>query len=316
MPLFCLTIFLSRYNLVPSSFKTRLIMTIKKILLGYALVITIFALSLLTYNIFNKRWSSIDISNTISKENSEPVDLSTIKRYDPKVEDNICNPGNNSFDKGVVSLTFDDGWKSIYENAIPILNQAGIKSTQYIPVEIFSDTSGKYFSLADALKIKKAGHEIASHAVIHKRFTEIDETQITIELNNSKNLLLQLGLGPIDTFAYPYGEYSDFSIKTSKKYYKAVRTTDPGMNDLKTDRFLLYTYQLQNWMTFPYLKRWVDRAIGDKNWLIFTFHQVEKPDFPYYTSPQDLALLVNYLIGKEVPTMSVRDMINKCYLQK
>jgi peptidoglycan/xylan/chitin deacetylase (PgdA/CDA1 family) len=38
----------------------------------------------------------------------------------------------NAFSEGMVSLTFDDGWNSIFENAIPILDAAGLKSTQYV----------------------------------------------------------------------------------------------------------------------------------------------------------------------------------------
>jgi len=44
--------------------------------------------------------------------------------------DNTPNP--DLFDQGFVSLTFDDGWKSQYNKAKPILDAAGLKSTFYI----------------------------------------------------------------------------------------------------------------------------------------------------------------------------------------
>ncbi|MEP7167098.1 MAG: polysaccharide deacetylase family protein, partial [Candidatus Woesebacteria bacterium] len=39
---------------------------------------------------------------------------------------------NVSFSQGIVSLTFDDGWISHYDSALPILNAAGLKGSFYI----------------------------------------------------------------------------------------------------------------------------------------------------------------------------------------
>lgn len=39
---------------------------------------------------------------------------------------------SGSFASGLVSLSFDDGWGSHYDNALPLLNAAGIKGTFYI----------------------------------------------------------------------------------------------------------------------------------------------------------------------------------------
>lgn len=277
----------------------------KKIL---SLFFCVILLSFLTLNLLINNLATQEVSTPQEKFN--PAD---IKKYNSSVENNICQPGKIEFEQGLVSLTFDDGWESIYRNAIPILNHAGIKSTQYIPAEIFASSNNKYMTFENALDTERAGHEIGSHAIRHKRFTEMSNAEIQIELSQSKKLLLQKGFRSVDTFAYPYGEYTSYSVELSRGYYHAARTTDPGMNDLKTDPHLLYVYQLQNWMTFPYLKRWVDRASGDKKWLIFVFHQVEEPNFLYYTSPKDLILLVNYLIEKKVPIMTVRDVISQCY---
>lgn len=40
--------------------------------------------------------------------------------------------GSNLFPEGLVSLTFDDGWQSQYDNALPILQAANMKGTFYI----------------------------------------------------------------------------------------------------------------------------------------------------------------------------------------
>ena len=241
-----------------------------------------------------------------------------ILKYDSQVENNLCHAGNK-FNKGLVSLTFDDGWKEIYQNAIPLLDKAGIKSTQYVSTGVIEENNKKYVSAKELLIMERAGHEIGSHAVDHKRFTEIGESDIKSQLTGSKINLLKMGVKAVNTFAYPYGEYTDYSVSISRRPnhvegYIGVRTAIPGMNDTHTDRFLLYGYQLEKWMTFsPHIKRLIDRAIAENKWLILIFHQVSDENYQYYTSIEDLRLLVNSLVESKVPVMTVRDVIKKCY---
>lgn len=38
----------------------------------------------------------------------------------------------DGFSRGLISVTFDDGWASQHENALPILDEYGIPATLYI----------------------------------------------------------------------------------------------------------------------------------------------------------------------------------------
>jgi peptidoglycan/xylan/chitin deacetylase (PgdA/CDA1 family) len=240
-----------------------------------------------------------------------------ILKYDPDVEKNICTPGGQNFEKPVVTLTFDDGWKEIYENAIPILNQAGIKSTQFVSTAVLWKNNAlmHYMTIENVLDMERSGHEIASHAVDHQRLTGMTEADIDRQINQSREELLKMGVRSVDIFGPPYGEYNDASVEiTRRSKYIGVRNGVPGMNDRKTDKFLLYGYQLENWMVFdPYIKRLVDLTIGDKKWLILVFHQVAKPEYRFYTDPNDLIKLLNYLVINKIPVMTMRDVIKKCY---
>jgi peptidoglycan/xylan/chitin deacetylase (PgdA/CDA1 family) len=53
----------------------------------------------------------------------------------------IALPPSIPFDNGMVSITFDDGWKSQYENAFPILQNAGLKGSFYIITNAIAATS-------------------------------------------------------------------------------------------------------------------------------------------------------------------------------
>ncbi|MBI2064604.1 MAG: polysaccharide deacetylase family protein [Candidatus Yanofskybacteria bacterium] len=257
-----------------------------------------------------------DTEKPIIKNSGKDINLSTLLKYDPGIEKGICQPDTDKFSKGLVSLTFDDGWKEIYLNAVPILNQSGIKSTQYVSVSElkYNDRYRNYMSVEDVLSMERMGHEIGSHAVNHIRLNKLNEAEIDFQLEKSREELIGMGIKLIDTFAPPYGEYTDYLTAAASKNYIATRMADPGMNDRETDPQLLYGYQMENWMVFdPYMKRLVSRAIKEKKWLIFVFHQVAKPDYRYYTSPEDLISLTNYLTRKGVPIMTVRDVIKQCY---
>lgn len=239
-------------------------------------------------------------------------------KYDSSVEENLCPSVGDKFNKGVVSLTFDDGWKEIYENGLPILNEAGIKSTHYPNIHFEDWAPSKYITNDAIPRLEKSGHEVGSHGVNHDRFTELTDVQIRESLINSRQELQKMGIKSVETFAYPYGDYNDAIIQLIRDSgYTAARTVIPGMNDRSTDRFLLYSYPVDNTMLFePYLRRIIDRARTEKKWLILTYHQIAKPDYQFFSSPEDLRLLVNYLIKNEVPVMTVKDVIGQCYLQK
>src|SRR3989344_4433876 len=252
----------------------------------------------------------------VIKKNGKNINLRTLLEYDPDVEKDICQPDMAKFDKGLISLTFDDRWKEIYLNAVPILNQSGVKSTQYVSTNElrYNDQYHNYMSIEDVLNMERMGHEIGSHAVNHIRLNKLNEADINFQLEKSREELIGMGIKSIDTFAPPYGEYTDYLTVATGRNYIATRMADPGMNDRETDPQLLYGYQMENWMVFdPYMKRLVSRAFKEKKWMIFIFHQVAKPDYRYYTSPGDLQSLVDYLIINKIPVMTVRDVVKQFY---
>ena len=287
----------------------------KKWLVIFILLLTVWIWSFFATKNLSDRVRKITPIVNGDKYADRDVYLPNNLKYDIASENGICPSDNFEFAKGLVSLTFDDGWKEIYLNAIPMLNRYEIKSTQYVNIHDPIENTSKFMTVNDVLNMERIGHEIGSHAIHHKRFTELNNEEIVAELMESRKKLLKMGVKSVNTFAYPYGEYTDYSVKLSRESdYIGVRVAIPGMNDRKTDKFLLYGYQLENWMVFdPYLKRLVDRAVAERKWLVIIFHQVAKPDYQFYTSPQNLKLLISYLIENRVPVMTVRDVIRQCY---
>ncbi len=107
------------------------------------------------------------------------------------------------FNRAMVSLTFDDSWRSQYTGALPILDKYGVKSTWYSLTGTFTDP--QYMTQAQLQAVFNDGQEIASHTVTHPHLPTLTLAQIDQELSASKATLQGL-VGPTSAlnFATPY----------------------------------------------------------------------------------------------------------------
>ncbi|HXE09990.1 MAG TPA: polysaccharide deacetylase family protein, partial [Verrucomicrobiae bacterium] len=106
------------------------------------------------------------------------------------------------FNRPIVTLTFDDGYQSTYDNGLPELNKYGFKSTQYIITGLVGQPN--YMTKSEVLAWNTGGHDVESHTVTHPDLTQLTAAQLTTELSQSQSTL-QSWLGkPVKDLAYPY----------------------------------------------------------------------------------------------------------------
>ncbi len=187
-----------------------------------------------------------------------------------------------SFPKGLVSITFDDNYKSQYTNALPKLTTHDLKSTLYVVTSDVGNTD--YMTELDLLAFKNQGHEIASHTVNHPDLTTMNASQIDAELLNSKNWLENL-YGPVYDFAYPYGAYNSTVTNEVSKYYISGR--EGYGNDTNTlSNFNANTIKVEQIgpnTTADQIKTWMDMARLEKSWIVLMYHEVsDTPNDPLY----------------------------------
>jgi len=109
-----------------------------------------------------------------------------------------------------VALTFDDGWRSQYDIAYPLLQTYDMRGTFFV---IAHQRRGSDEISVDDLKTMAAhGMEIGSHTRSHAHLTNIKDGAAWWEINSSREVLQEhLGL-PITSFCYPYGEYDGRAV--------------------------------------------------------------------------------------------------------
>jgi peptidoglycan/xylan/chitin deacetylase (PgdA/CDA1 family) len=114
--------------------------------------------------------------------------------------------------RGLVGITFDDGYLSVLEAALPQLQRRGFGATAYIISDRLGATnewdegpSWPLMTVGQVLELAAAGIEIGSHAATHLRLAGVRPEQLTAEVSDSKASLATLLRTEIRGFAYPYG---------------------------------------------------------------------------------------------------------------
>jgi peptidoglycan/xylan/chitin deacetylase (PgdA/CDA1 family) len=212
------------------------------------------------------------------------------------------------FSQGFVSLNFDDGWLSTFNNGLPILNAAGLRSTQYIVTGFLNKSADGYISTAQMLQMQAWGHEIGSHSKTHPQLPTLTEVQIRDEVIGSRNSLIGLTGGTISSFAYPYGEYNSLIVNIAKEAgYRGARTAidaDYGYNFQGTDPYLLKTQSVETTTTIDQAKGWINNAVQTGSWLTLVFHQVDNSGAQYSVTPAFLQQIVDFIKQNNVAVLT------------
>lgn len=221
----------------------------------------------------------------------------------------IHNYSAQGFNRGLLTLTFDDGWEDNHQNVLPILNSNGLKSTQFYATQFIQD-SGQESKITD---FYQAGHEIGSHSVTHPDLTTLSQTSLLQELVDSKTYLENLiGAGTITNFALPYGSYNDNVLNQIKARYAANRTVDDGYNSKDNfDRYRLKVKNILSSTTSNEVNTWINKAKNDKTWLILVYHRVGANPGPFDTTPGLFQSHIQTIKSSTIPVKTMKQAIDE-----
>ncbi len=211
------------------------------------------------------------------------------------------------FSEGMVSFTFDDGFASAY-NSLPILERAGIRSTQAIITGSLTGegyVNPRYVTKEQVKEIAKRGHEIASHSRSHLSLVKLTEVQMQDEIIRSKQELANFGI-IATSFMYPFGTYNEEIEATLKRAgYAGARCSNQGYATPLSDRFHILSQNVNSNTSFNTIKEWIDKAVAEKWWVVLTFHRQEKStDNIFSNDPILLQQIVDYVKLKKVKTVT------------
>jgi peptidoglycan/xylan/chitin deacetylase (PgdA/CDA1 family) len=151
-----------------------------------------------------------------------------------------CSAPHESRERRVV-LTFDDGFRNVFDNALEPLARHGMRALQFLVVNSIGKLNEWDLRdgeapepLMDTAQVRDwlaAGHQIGSHSLTHARLTRLTVRDAREEIITSKKKLEDLFSIPVDHFCYPYGDFSpatrDLVLEAG---YKTACTTLYGVN--------------------------------------------------------------------------------------
>ncbi|MFD4591979.1 polysaccharide deacetylase family protein [Streptomyces rubiginosohelvolus] len=115
--------------------------------------------------------------------------------------------------RGLVGLTFDDGYADFLDEALPVLRKHGFRATVYVlpgrPGGVNEwDPLGPRKPLLTHESVRRvaaAGMEVGSHGLYHRDLTGLSDEELRRETRDSRELIGDLTGSLPEGFCYPYG---------------------------------------------------------------------------------------------------------------
>lgn len=127
--------------------------------------------------------------------------------------------------RGMVVLTFDDGFADVYEHAFPVLSAASLPATVFLVADTLSPQGRtvdwvapwdnppveplRTLSLEQILEMQDAGVTFGSHSYAHHDLTQLGEQECEDDLRRSRQLLETLLGRPVPYLAFPFGRHDE-----------------------------------------------------------------------------------------------------------
>ncbi len=123
--------------------------------------------------------------------------------------------------RGAITVTFDDGWRSVYENAWPILQALDIPAN----VAVYTEAVGfpAYMTEAHLDELHDAGWAMVAHTVTHDSLPNLSTGELDFELRAGQEWLVDRNYRGSNVFVAPYHEFEDREKTAASAYYTAAR---------------------------------------------------------------------------------------------
>lgn len=186
--------------------------------------------------------------------------------------ENITKAGSTKWNRPLVSITFDDGWRGAYTQAVPVLNSNGYKGTFYITPSIIE--TPHFMSAANLTTLSKTGHEIATHGYSHADMTMMSQNALNRQLSQGQTYLKDAGF-LANNFAVPYGK-SDAEVEWfARKYFATIRSANTGINTKQNmNPYSLRVLSLHKDTSQETLKEMLEQTKQTNGWLILVYHNI------------------------------------------
>ena len=149
----------------------------------------------------------------------------------------LCRAMNTGDTRGLVGLTFDDGYEDFLSTALPMLETLGFSATVFVVAGMLGKENtwehrggprlrSRLLGADGVREISERRMEIGSHTVTHPRLSGLEPEMLAREVDDSRQMLSEIVGTPVEGFSYPYGDLDGPAVRAvrSAGYVYAVAT--------------------------------------------------------------------------------------------
>jgi poly-beta-1,6-N-acetyl-D-glucosamine N-deacetylase len=157
---------------------------------------------------------------------------------------------NEQLPNKTIGISFDDTYKSVYTNALPLLKKYNFPFTLFISPKFIpssSATKSNHISWSQINSIPKTLVTLGNHTYSHPHMIELSANARKTEINQAEKIIFKkTGVKPT-LFAYPYGEYSAAIMTTLKNMgFAAAFSQTSGSNDSHSNMYSLQRFPIND----------------------------------------------------------------------
>ena len=148
--------------------------------------------------------------------------------------------GNFIMPQKAIILVFDDGFKTVFTEAMPIMKGYGFIGTLASVTRYASFTGNNtgYMKWNEINSLVNSGWDVESHSVTHSHMLSLNESEFRLELYNSREAIAnKTGIIP-QSFVFPFHESNQSYTKICAEYYDLCWTQgslNPTYNFISTN---------------------------------------------------------------------------------
>lgn len=180
-------------------------------------------------------------------------------------------------DSPMVSITFDDGYRSTYTHAFPALQRHGYPATVFLVPgamtgacsrDFTRERLGHLLNWAEAREMFRHGITFGAHGMTHRKLSKLPDHEVEREVGDSKRAIEDALSTEVTEFSYPFGSFDSFTRSTEaivRRYrFNAICTAITGHNRSRRDAHRLKRLRI-SW-TDDSMREIQKQCLGAYNW--------------------------------------------------
>jgi peptidoglycan/xylan/chitin deacetylase (PgdA/CDA1 family) len=135
--------------------------------------------------------------------------------------------GDEALPERAVHVTFDDAYRMLVQQALPVMAQHGFAGTVFVPTDYVGGFNDFDYGQSrepreaicgwdDLARLQEGGIAVQSHGAAHRSFSDLADAELEAELARSKAAIEDHLGGAVEMLAFPYGDAGRDPSATSR----------------------------------------------------------------------------------------------------